>query len=127
MLLLQYYHLLIQLPHYLSDISGYLQDMLLLEKNPSTLYLHLAVNVKLKRAKSHICFTLHRPSSVAVGKLDYQNVLLSRLFISLKCTLVCSIKTKFCLGEWAGAGCLGWPEFSSSNLNALFNQIQGVH
>ena len=24
---------------------------------------------------------------------------------------VCSIKTKFCLGEWAGAGCLGWPEF----------------
>ena len=23
-------------------------------------------------------------------------------------TLVCSTKTKFCLGEWAGAGCLGW-------------------
>ena len=42
-------------------------------------------------------------------------------------TLVYSIKTTFRLGEWAGAGCLGWPEFSSSNLNALFNQIQGVH
>ena len=42
-------------------------------------------------------------------------------------TLVCSIKTKFCLGEWAGADCLGWPEFSRSNLTALFNQIQGVH
>ena len=42
-------------------------------------------------------------------------------------TLVCSIKTKYYLGELAGAGCLGWPEFSSSNLNALFNQIQGVH
>ena len=38
-----------------------------------------------------------------------------------------SIKTKFCLEEWAGVGCLGWPEFSSSIFNALFNQIQEVH
>jgi len=33
------------------------------------------------------------------------------------------IKTKFGLGE----GCLGWPEFSSSIFNALFNQIQEFH
>ena len=45
----------------------------------------------------------------------------------LNATLVYSIKTKFCLGEWAGVGCLGWPEFSSSIFNALFNQIQEVH
>ena len=42
-------------------------------------------------------------------------------------TLVYSIKTKFSLGEWAGVGCLGLPEFSSSIFNALFNQIQEVH
>ena len=38
-----------------------------------------------------------------------------------------SIKTKFCLEELAVSGCLGWPEFSSSIFNALFNQIQEVH
>ena len=38
-----------------------------------------------------------------------------------------SIKTKYCLEELAVSGCLGWPEFSSSIFNALFNQIQEVH
>ena len=37
-----------------------------------------------------------------------------------------SIKTKFCLDKLAASGCLGWPEFSSSIFNALFNQIQEV-
>ena len=32
-----------------------------------------------------------------------------------------------CLEELAVSGCLGWPEFSSSIFNALFNQIQEVH
>ena len=38
-----------------------------------------------------------------------------------------SIQTKFCVEKLAISGCLGWPEFSSSIFNALFNQIQEVH
>ena len=38
-----------------------------------------------------------------------------------------SIKATFCMEESAVSGCHGWPEFSSSIFNALFNQIQEVH
>ena len=44
-----------------------------------------------------------------------------------KATVGYSIKTKYCLEELAVSGCLGWPEFSSSIFNALFNEIQEVH
>ena len=132
MLLLQYYHLLIQLPHYLSDISGYLQDMLLLEKNPSTLYWHLAVNVKLKRAKSHICFTLHSPSSVVVGKLDY---VLQEFFISLKWKVVkrCAKTSKMLFSSGLGLGyldkmCSSLTDVrNSKKLNQFYVIIQGEY